>query len=111
MEVFGDFLEANGEGHQILGLCRCLQRFYVLCDAQSRFFSQEAKEEIRVLSQTFAALYAILANTSFAARVRMWKIQPTVHLFQHLAEYMIMYQGNPRFGGDLFGRRHGGQHD
>jgi len=97
MEVFGDFSEADGEDHQILGLCRCLQRFYVLCDVQSRFFSQEAKDEIRVLSQTFASLYARLANTSFAARVRMWKIQPKVHLFQHLAEYMIMYQGNPRF--------------
>ena len=29
--------------------------------------------------------------------VRMWKMMPKLHLFQHLCEYMIAYQGNPKY--------------
>ena len=70
---------------------------YDLCDQQSRFFIADAVRETRTLSMTFAALYASLARTAFDARIRMWKLQPKVHLFQHLAEFMMAFQGNPRF--------------
>jgi hypothetical protein len=95
METFGDFA-VGSIGYNILGLCQLLIRFYRLQDMESQFFSAEACDEVRMLSQTFAALYAKLAKEAHDSGVKMWKHQATFHLFQHLAEYMIAFQGNPR---------------
>ena len=61
------------------------------------FFTDEQKKTLHDLSQIFAGIYARLSADAFARGVRMWKMQPKLHLLQHLLEYMITYQGNPRY--------------
>ena len=97
METNGDFTTADSEDAQILACCKLLNRFYVLIMGAGQFFNDDQKTELRNLSQTFAGIYARLSAAAFARGVRMWKLQPKLHLFQHLAEYMAMYQGNPRY--------------
>ena len=64
---------------------------------ESQYFSAAATEEATALSQTFGALYSRLSNEAYALGNRLWKYQPKFHLFQHLAEYLLAFQGNPRF--------------
>jgi hypothetical protein len=97
METFGDLADPFGEGNMILAVCKLLLRFYHIMDHASQFLTDGQKTELRKLSETFCGIYANLSAKSFAAGSRMWKIQPKLHLFQHLAEYMLAYQGNPRF--------------
>jgi hypothetical protein len=94
MEEYGDGSDADND---VLNLCKMMQRFYDILDAESQFLSDGAKIELPILSRTLCGLYAKLSIEAFAAGVRMWKMNPKLHLFQHLCEYMVLFQGNPKY--------------
>ena len=94
METYGD---GSVTDNRILSLCKLMQRFYTIISSEGQFLSASAKLEIPKLSQTLAAIYVLLANDAFREGIKMWKTQPKLHLFQHLCEYMCLYQGNPKY--------------
>jgi hypothetical protein len=95
METYSD---GGNEDLKILNLCKLMARFYDLIESQSQFFTQSALMEMSLLSKTLCAIYADLSAAAFAPpTVKMWKTMPKIHLFQHLCEYMIFYQGNPKY--------------
>ena len=94
METYGD---GSVTDNRILSLCKLMQRFYTIISSEGRFLSASAKLEIPKLSQALAAIYVLLANDAFREGIKMWKTQPKLHLFQHLCEYMCLYQGNPKY--------------
>ena len=42
-------------------------------------------------------LYSELSTSAYNLGLRMWKFPPKIHLFAHLVEYMVLYQGNPKY--------------
>jgi hypothetical protein len=94
METFGDGSDGDND---VLNIVRMLQRFYDILDFEGQFLSDAAKLELPLLSRTLVGLYAKLSREAFDNGYRMWKMQPKVHLFQHLCEYMAIYQGNPKY--------------
>ena len=97
METFGDFSHPTNFDHRILAICKLLERYYQILDASSQFLSDDAKIEMRKLGILFASLYAGLAKDAFDAGIRMWKMQPKLHLFEHLTEYFCQERGNPAY--------------
>jgi hypothetical protein len=94
METYGDGSDADND---VLNLCLMMQRFYDILDHESQFLSDGAKIELPELSRTLAGLYAKLSREAYDNGVKMWKMMPKLHLFQHLCEYMALFQGNPRY--------------
>ena len=47
--------------------------------------------------QSVARAYELLSSLYFHMRVKMWKMMPKVHLFEHLTEHMVAYwKTNPK---------------
>jgi hypothetical protein len=72
-------------------------RFYTIIDTEGQFLSEAAKIELPRLSRLLCKLYSELSTAAYERGVRMWKFPPEIHLFQHLLEYMALYQGNPKY--------------
>ena len=94
METFGDGSEND---NNVLNIVKLLQRFYDILDFEGQFLSDAAKVELPLLSKTLANLYAMMSMQAFDNGTKMWKMMPKLHLFQHLCEYMAIYQGNPKY--------------
>ena len=93
-----EFGDGSIMDNRILSLCKLMQRFYQIIYAESQFLSASAKLELPKLSRVLASLYVLLSNEAFTPpQKRMWKCQPKLHLFQHLCEYFILTQMNPRY--------------
>ena len=85
------------ESKLILGVCQLLVRFYEILDVESQFLSPGVKQELPKLGQRLVGLYTSLATAAKAAGLKMWKLQPKLHLFQHLCEWQAITHGNPRY--------------
>ena len=49
------------------------------------------------LGQSVARAYELLSSMYFEKGIKMWKMMPKVHLFEHLTEYMVAYWSlNPK---------------
>lgn len=80
-----------------LAVVQLLNRFYEMLKSESMFLGVSARAEIIELGMMLASLYARLAAMSFAWGIKLWKMQPKLHLFQHLCEDQAPLQGNPRY--------------
>lgn len=43
------------------------------------------------LGQSVARAYELLSSMYFSKGIKMWKMMPKVHLFEHLTEYQVPY--------------------
>ena len=49
------------------------------------------------MAQKLAEWYAQLSASRFSDENRLWKVQPKLHLFEHLLEITAILYGNPRY--------------
>ena len=49
------------------------------------------------MGQQFVGLYTALATEAAERGLKMWKVVPKLHMFQHLCEWQALSSGNPRF--------------
>ena len=85
------------EDRRILGVCQHLVRFYTIMEQESRLLSPAAKTEIPKLGQQLVGLYTGLAIEAKEQGLKLWKLQPKLHLCLHLCEWQAPSKGNPRF--------------
>ena len=78
-------------------MCQLLVKFYEILNSESQFFGPLTKQDLPKLGQSLVGLYSALATDTKEAGVKMWKMMPTLHLFQHLCEWQAVTHGNPRY--------------
>ena len=78
-------------------LCQLLCKFYETLEDGSQFLTEEARRELPKLGNRFGNLYQQLAENSFRAGVKLWKLSPKLHLFMHLTAIQCVLYGNPRY--------------
>ena len=85
----------NGSAHDdaVKVICTTLTDFYKLIQSEGMYLSVNAKQQLPVVGQRLATLYQKLAEDHFKAKVRMWKLQPKLHLWVHLTEYQAIELG------------------
>ena len=76
-------------------ICRLLCRFYEILQSESQFLCAETRAELPVLGQKLAEFYSILASSAHTASLRLWKMSPKLHLWEHLTEVVAIVWGNP----------------
>ena len=85
------------EDRRMLAVCQQLVRFYTILDTESQFLSPAAKIELPKLGQQLVGIYTALATDAKERGLKLWKLQPKLHLFQHLCEWQSISSGNPRY--------------
>ena len=90
------FGSRDKEDRQMLGVCQLLQQFYTLLNSESQFLSPAAKDELPTLGQQLVGLYVSLATSAKERGLKLWKLQPKLHLFQHVCEWQAIDCCNPR---------------
>ena len=88
---------ADVEDRQMRALCQLLCEFYDIVQHESQFVSDSAKEALPKLGQRLVGIYTALATAAKEAKLKMWKLQPKLHLFLHLCEWQSVSHGNPRY--------------
>lgn len=78
-------------------ICHLLNRFYEIIAEQPRQLSDEAKQEIRTLSEYLVPVYINLAEEALSQNKRMWKMTAKCHAFQHLCEIQACFLINPTY--------------
>eukprot|EP00959_Pyramimonas_sp_CCMP1952_P099447 2078957-Pyramimonas_sp.AAC.1 len=73
-------------GRQGARSCSVVVPFYDILYSESQFHSDSVKAELPQLGQMLAQLYSDLAREAWAANIRMWKMSPKLHLWEHLTE-------------------------
>ena len=89
------------EDRRILGVCQHLVRFYTIMEEESRFLSSAAKAEIPKLGQQLVALYTALAIEAKEQGLKLWKLQPKLHLFFALVRVAGSQQGQSKISLDI----------
>ena len=84
-------------GPREAALAQLLVRFYELISAPEMFFSAEQRGDIAAVGLRLAVLYSQLSRQAFDAGVKAFKMNPKLHLFQHLAEWQSVEAGSPTF--------------
>ena len=95
--IVDEYRRATIEDTIIQNICILICRFYDILSEQSQTLSAEAKEELPKLAQKLAEWYAQLSASRFSDENRLWKVQPKLHLFEHLLEITAILYGNPRY--------------
>ena len=95
VQTFGSM--SVDEDRKILGVCQLLCSFYSIMDSESQFLSPAAKTELPKLGARLVGLYSSLATEAKRNNLKLWKLQPKLHLFLHLCEWQAISQGNPRY--------------
>ena len=85
------------EDKQILGVCQMLSEFYNVMQSESQFLSAAAKLDVPKVGYRLVALYTALATDAKRKGLKLWKLQPKLHLFLHLCEWQAITHGNPRY--------------
>ena len=93
-QTFGD---GSRKEMQILGLCQLLVDFYRILESSSQFLSAEARDQLPKIGRRLVGIYTALATSAKEAGVKMWKLNPKLHLFLHLCEWQAVSHGNPRY--------------
>ncbi|CAK0792475.1 unnamed protein product, partial [Prorocentrum cordatum] len=81
----------------VLYICRLLVRFYDILESESQFLGAGIREELPKLGQQLAELYSTVATICFDLDIRIFKMNPKLHLFEHLCEFQSVLFGNPRY--------------
>ena len=84
------------EDQLMLGLVQYLCRFYEIIFTESIYLSMSAKEELPQLGQMFAQMYTTLSGIYFDVGLRLFKVSPKLHLWEHLTQHQCLVWGNPR---------------
>ena len=91
IETFGTPADA-----QVRVICQLLHRFYQILSNESMFLSASAKAEISKLGSDLCIVYSALSAKALREGVKMWKMLPKLHLFDHLCCWQATESGNPR---------------
>jgi hypothetical protein len=98
MLKYADFDDPMWGHHDELavGVCQLLVRFYELMADESQTLSEAAQIEMKRIGDQLPSMYAKLAGIAFDLNIKMWKMNPKLHMFHHLCvdQACIM---NPRF--------------
>ncbi len=97
VELMMAHCDGSDHDNAVLALVQLIARFYEILTTETKFLSDAARDELPKLGRRVGIIYAWLATNSYAARDRMWKMTPKLHLFVHLCEWQSIYMGNPRF--------------
>ena len=92
-----EFGGASEEDREMRAVYTLLVRFYNISSSESQFLGDSAKAELPKLGARLVGIYTSLAARAKTNKVRMWKLQPKLHLFQHLCEWQCLTHGNPRY--------------
>ena len=82
---------------RIAALAQLLVAFYQLISGPDMFLSDDAARRIPAVGLRICVLYSQLSADSFAAGEKAWKMNPKLHLFQHLTEWQCVQYGSPKF--------------
>jgi len=75
--------------------CDALVRILDVMEAEPRFLSPAARQQLIRLSRAFMAAWAKLSTEALQKGQRAWKMTPKFHLMQHILEHQSWI--NPRF--------------
>ena len=90
-------LDASERGRKAFAVAQCLVNFYRIIEDEGQYLSAGAKASIPKLGRQLCVLYAQLAREAFEDGERFWKMNPKLHLFLHLCEWLVPELGlNPR---------------
>ena len=81
----------------IICVVQLLVRVYDLLNENSQFLSAAAKDELPQIGQQLAEQYSVLASTFHEMSLKLWKVAPKLHMWEHLCEFQCLVLGNPRF--------------
>ena len=96
LHLMSTFGRDTAEDRRALAVCQLLVKFYELLDSEGVYLSKASKAEISKLGTRICILYSGLAADAAAAGVKMWKMNPKLHLFAHLCEWQASEVGTPR---------------
>ena len=68
-------------------------KFYKILESEPRYLSSAANQEIPTLGKMLVTIYTQLSHEALEARMRLWKLTPKFHLFQHLCQHQIAMWG------------------
>ena len=71
-------------------------RFYGILEEGAQFLIDEQQKELATLSRFLLGSYFALSAEALRNGLRMWKVTPKFHAFQHLCEVQSQIM-NPRF--------------
>lgn len=97
LSLVQEFGGASVEDRRMLAVCQLLVRFYAMLDTESHFLSASARIELPKLGQQLVGLYTALATDAKERGLKLWKLMPKLHRFQHLCEWQSLSHGNPRY--------------
>ena len=80
----------NVHDRRRVALCQILTEFYALIDREGRFFSDEAKEEVKGMGRLFNSIYFALSDEAVAKKQRLWKAVPKFHMFEHICSHQAL---------------------
>ena len=96
LEVVVEHGTGSGDDRLMHALCQLLcNKFYDIIEHGSHFLTGEARREMPKLGNRFGDLYQQLADNSFRAGVKLWKMSPKLHLFMHLTAVQCVLYGTP----------------
>ena len=98
LSQFADFDDPHWGLHDRLALaaCQLLDRFYEIVKCESLYMSSAMQEELETLGTQFTSIYCRLSHWSFSQHLKIWKLAPKLHLFEHLVMQSMQF-GNPAY--------------
>jgi len=91
------YLGTSTRERKELAVIQCLVNFYRIISSEGMYLSDEAKRELPKVGNRLCALYGSLAREMFTLGQKFWKMNPKMHLFLHLCEWVVPELGlNPR---------------
>ena len=77
-------------------VCQLLKRFYDIVSSEGSFLNDRIKDELQTLSSQFVVLYCKLARWSLDRKLKIYKMAPKLHLFEHMISQTVQF-GNPAY--------------
>ena len=78
-----------GGDKRVVAVAQLMCRFYKELATAGMFLEQDVVDRVAKIGRQLCCIYADMARESLATGVRMWKLAPKFHLFQHLCEWQI----------------------
>ena len=98
LRKFANFDDPQWGYHDRLAVaaCQLLYRFYEIVKTESLYMNSSMQEELETLGRQFTTIYCKLGVWSFSKKLKIWKLQPKLHLFEHLVLQSMQF-GNPAY--------------
>ena len=92
-----EFNSGSRHDRRRLAICELLERVYQITYEEGRFVSDNARQELAYISETFMVIYEKLSKEAFHQNIKRWKLVHKFHLMQHLLEDQIPNYGNAKW--------------